>query len=644
MIEIMKLYKKSTIGLLAALLCGGVFVGCSEEATLEGADKVYITMNPADITLRMGDTVCFSAVVENLSGVMIDTPISWSVLDENVAKILGDTAVVCQPGAQGKSTKLRADLANGQYGLANISVVSHLPDGVCAVDTSGNVITSYRSYFMADDSVIFAVTPKELLEDYVPTYTAEGVTLLDDALTIDKENGRFAVHFSSPRKSGTAKISVAIGETGTAKKASCDIFLQPLVFATFYGEKYAGMPYIDGGHPDKSTLPQYFAYLNETNMDVNSEATVRVAINVQTGAKEDIEAAYGSYRWEIESGSSVIVTEMTTEYFPENGFDAILTVRSGIEEGLTTFRCITPDTVLTATFMVQDYKNRYPVESITVDKSPLDMVAGEVYRLQTGVEPMTSYAYHKPVVTVVDPLIATVDQYEGNLIPIKAIGIGSTELVLTANGKELRVPLTVREDIVNVTWPAGNVLALFEGQSTEWNLNVITYTGAPNPYAVNWNSSDESIVKAVAGNGNKGVITAMAEGIADITATVDDMTTPSATVKVVAATDITFAGTNVDTDGSGIYFNGDDLELYITMASGSIVQVKALDAGVKSSYNGTYSENLAVTIDEATASATGTITVADGSEGYSAVNFNLTVNVGSKSFTVKADNLQITNW
>ncbi len=586
----------------------------------------------------------FSAVVENLSGKTINTPIHWSVLDESVAKILGDTAVVSQPGAQGKSTKLKAELENGQYGLANISVITHLPDGVCAVDTAGNAITSYRSYFMANDSVIFAVTPKELLEDYVPTYTAEGVTLLDDALTIDKEKGRFAIHFSSPRNSGTAKISVSIGETGTAKKASCDILLQPEVFATFYGEKYAGMPYIDGGHPDKSTLPMYFAYLNETNMDINSEATVRVAINVQTGADEDIEAAYDAYRWEIESGSSVIVSEMRTEYFPENGFDAILSVRSGIEEGLTTFHCITPDTVLTATFMVQDYKNRYPVEEITVDKNPLEMVAGEEYRLQTGVEPMSSYAYHKPVVTVADPSIATVGEYDGNLIPIKATGIGSTELILTANGKELRVPLTVREDIVNVTWPQGNALALFEGQSTEWNLNVMTYTGGPNPYAVSWKSSDESIVKAVAGEANKGVVTAVAEGSANITATVDDMTTPSATVKVVAATDRTFGESNIDVEASGVYFNGDDLEIYITMTSGSVVQVKALGVGTKSDYIGTYSDNLAVTIDEATASANGIITVADGGENYSNVSFSLTINVGSKTFTVTADKMQIPNW
>ncbi len=641
----MKLYKKSTIGLLMALICGGAFVGCTEEATLDGADKVYITMNPTDITLRMGDTVRISAVVENLSGKTIDTPIQWSVQDESVAKLLGDSAVVCQPGAQGKSTRLKAALENGQYGLANISVVTHLPEGVCAVDTAGNVIASYRSYASAGDSVIFAVTPKELLEDFVPTYTAEGVTLLDEALTIDKEKGRFAIHFSSPRESGTAKISVAIGEASTEKKASCDILLQPQVFATFYGENYPGMPYIDGGHPDKSTLPMYFAYLYETNMDVNSEATVRVAINVQTGAKEDIEAAYGAYRWELESGSSVIISGMTTEYFPDNGFDAILSVRSGIEKGETTFRCITPDTVLTAVFKVEDFKNDYPVDEITVDRSTLEMMAGEVTHLRTGVIPEKSFKYHKPVVTVADPSIAKVGTYNGNEIPVEAIAVGSTELILTANGKELRVPLTVTENIENVAWTEGNIPALFEGQSTEWDVNVLTSTGGPNPYAVEWQSSDNGIVTVAAAEGNKGVVTAVAEGTADIIAKVKNKATTPATVTVVAATDRILDKADVGSSSS-IYLSEDeeDLELNVIMNSGLTIKVLALGVGNKSDYNATYSDNLYVSINNATAPATGTMTVAEGDGETLTVSLNLTVTVGAKSFVVKADGIRVTNW
>lgn len=65
-----------------------------EDETLDGASEVYITLNPMDITLRVGDTIKISAVVTNLSGNRIETPITWTVLDEDVAKVLGDTAIV----------------------------------------------------------------------------------------------------------------------------------------------------------------------------------------------------------------------------------------------------------------------------------------------------------------------------------------------------------------------------------------------------------------------------------------------------------------------------------------------------------------------------------------------------------------------
>ena len=109
----MKLYR-NIIFFLIAILCMGVFVGCNEDETLDGASEVYITLNPMDITLRVGDTIKISAVVTKLSGNRIETPITWTVLDEDVAKVLGDTAIVCVTDAQGKETKLKAELVNGK--------------------------------------------------------------------------------------------------------------------------------------------------------------------------------------------------------------------------------------------------------------------------------------------------------------------------------------------------------------------------------------------------------------------------------------------------------------------------------------------------------------------------------------------------
>ena len=102
----------------------GIFVGCNEDDTLDGATEVYITLNPTDIILRVGDTIKISALVTNLSGDRINTSVAWSVLDEKVAKILGDTAIVCVLGAQGKETKLKAELVNGKYALTSVTVTT----------------------------------------------------------------------------------------------------------------------------------------------------------------------------------------------------------------------------------------------------------------------------------------------------------------------------------------------------------------------------------------------------------------------------------------------------------------------------------------------------------------------------------------
>ena len=508
----------------------GIFVGCNEDDTLDGATEVYITLNPTDIILRVGDTIKISALVTNLSGDRINTSVAWSVLDEKVAKILGDTAIVCVLGAQGKETKLKAELVNGKYALTSVTVTTNLPKGITPVNEEGIVISSKRSYDITHDSVLFAVSPKELLEDFTPQYTIEGLEEYKIPMTIDKEAGLVAIHYAAPRSAGEGKITVSIGEQATAQSASCSVLLMPVIYATFYGEKYADMPYLDT-RPDKSVLPQWFAYTNETNMDINSEATIRVAMNIESGAKEDIEAAYKAYRWEVISGSSVEVTRMEEEFVENQGFDAVLTVRSGIDEGEAEFHCITPDTVLVATFTVQNYKTRYPVDEITVDRSSVSMSMGDVLMLTTGVVPSTSYAYHKPKVIAEDPTVVEVGKYDGNMITLKGLKVGATKLVLTSSDKTLEIPVTITESIKSVLWESTNNRTLFVGQSVEWGVNVTTVSGGTNPYDVIWKSFDPSILTATPVEGSRGIITAIAEGTTTVRVEVNGVRSDAASVK-----------------------------------------------------------------------------------------------------------------
>lgn len=621
----------------------GIFVGCNEDDTLDGTTEVYITLNPTDIILRVGDTIKISALVTNLSGDRINTPVAWSVLDEKVAKILGDTAIVCVLGAQGKETKLKAQLVNGKYALTSVTVTTNLPEGITPVNEEGFVISSKRSYDITHDSVLFAVSPKELLEDFTPQYTIEGLEEYKIPMTIDKEAGLVAIHYAAPRSAGEGKITVSIGEQATAQSASCSVLLMPVIYATFYGEKYADMPYLDT-RPDKSVLPQWFAYTNETNMDINSEATIRVAMNIESGAKEDIEAAYKAYRWEVISGSSVVVTRMEEEFVENQGFDAVLTVRSGIDEGEAEFHCITPDTVLVATFTVQNYKTRYPVDEITVDRSSVSMSMGDVLMLTTGVVPSTSYAYHKPKVIAEDPTVVEVGKYDGNMITLKGLKVGTTKLVLTSSDKTLEIPVTITESIKSVLWESTNNRTLFVGQSVEWGVNVTTVSGGPNPYDVIWKSFDPSILTATPVEGSRGIITAIAEGTTTVRVEVNGVRSDAASVKVIGLQEnLLYTSSNTDYENTVVYSDKDDLVILVTPESGyELIMITLAGVGKDDNYDGTYSvsdHQTNIEIDGAKVSATlGSVTIASRNAD-ALISFDLSFEVDNKTFTLKAENV-----
>ena len=621
----------------------GIFVGCNEDDTLDGATEVYITLNPTDIILRVGDTIKISALVTNLSGDRINTSVAWSVLDEKVAKILGDTAIVCVLGAQGKETKLKAELVNGKYALTSVTVTTNLPKGITPVNEEGIVISSKRSYDITHDSVLFAVSPKELLEDFTPQYTIEGLEEYTIPMTIDKEAGLVAIHYAAPRSAGEGKITVSIGEQATAQSASCSVLLMPVIYATFYGEKYADMPYLDT-RPDKSVLPQWFAYTNETNMDINSEATIRVAMNIESGAKEDIEAAYKAYRWEVISGSSVVVTRMEEEFVENQGFDAVLTVRSGIDEGEAEFHCITPDTVLVATFTVQNYKTRYPVDEITVDRSSVSMSMGDVLMLTTGVVPSTSYAYHKPKVIAEDPTVVEVGKYDGNMITLKGLKVGATKLVLTSSDKTLEIPVTITESIKSVLWESTNNRTLFVGQSVEWGVNVTTVSGGTNPYDVIWKSFDPSILTATPVEGSRGIITAIAEGTTTVRVEVNGVRSDAASVKVIGLQEnMLYTSSNTDYENTVVYSDKDDLVILITPESGyELIMITLAGVGKDDNYDGTYSvsdHQTDIEIDGAKVSATsGSVTIASR-DTDALISFDLSFEVDNKTFTLKAENV-----
>lgn len=83
----MKLFNKILLG-AAAISVMGAFSSCKEEATLSGADAVYIEMANTNVSLLVGDTLKLEAKVSNVAGKEINTPITWTVDDNKVVELV----------------------------------------------------------------------------------------------------------------------------------------------------------------------------------------------------------------------------------------------------------------------------------------------------------------------------------------------------------------------------------------------------------------------------------------------------------------------------------------------------------------------------------------------------------------------------
>lgn len=218
----MKFVNKLFIG-AAILSVAGAFSSCKEDATLSGADAVYITMGQTDISMLVGDSIPLTAVVTNASGDQIPCEVSWSVDDQSVVAIVpqlkrvknpdyvapedpgspdegedentasraegddsGDvtpsdpsnpeylyepTGVLCikaLQGAQGKMTNIRATLENGMYALTTVTVGRNSLDGQ-TISAQRKQMSSYFETF--SDTCWFDVNPINVVDDYEMSYS-----------------------------------------------------------------------------------------------------------------------------------------------------------------------------------------------------------------------------------------------------------------------------------------------------------------------------------------------------------------------------------------------------------------------------------------------------------------------------------------
>ncbi len=696
----MKLYNKILFG-AAALTAMGALSSCSEDATLGGADAIYIELSATDIEMCVGDTTRLSARVSNVSGDDIPATITWSVDDESVVKLIeaADTswvnnpnyvkpsapetetpaseagegeadapavnttdkkipqvakywAIVAQSGAQGKSTKVRATLENGQFAVTSVNVGRHsLSNSLVAVD-----IDKCTYFDKPGDSIRFKVNNLRLVEDFEYSFTFNKIEEYNAATdpqyqefkinrtaayTDTLNNSYIVAYITAPRESAKYECVLTLGNEEESIECVNPFYVYPRVSPGFE---------VDGVRPksQESNPSNIKVCLMNVTMDVNSTHNVGVCLGVLGGGswEQDINNAIkaeegGLFNWSIE-GSAVVVESMSHDLNYEGGYVSYMNVRSGAREGLSVITYTMPDTILVCNLTVTDYKKSFPVERIVVKNNDgdetevdeLNMSMGVPASLSISVVPDASFEYHIPEVVAEDPSIVRVierDDQDGYTRRFEALKPGTTNLVITSLDKTRTVKVTVVDKVQRIVWnAAASANQVMVGSPSEIVADVFMASGIQtSDIALEFSVSDPTVatVERKTGSNTTAILTALKEGTVEVYATAGGVTSQAWTVSITSSSDLEITDAF---DGSGVYDNGDGTMgvLFSNSADGIDVIINVPYSG---SYFGSFAGSDATIIyggeypnsaydftivdnGDGTCSITGTFTLPNGSK------------------------------
>lgn len=630
----MKLYKHICLGAFAFLTLGALASCDDEKATLGGAHDVYIEMSQSEYSLLAGDTVIISAKVSNASGDEIVTPITWSVDDESVAKVVkirkftipknkkvvskadgdetegdgeeGDIIVdpipdtpapadtiwteqwgiVGQAGAQGKQTRLRATLENGMFGVSIVNVNAR------NAKNSVKALTTFRRSYQRqpDDTLWFSVDPIDLIDeaqmsvDFKVTNVISHIGVdLDsdnakfsfkaneaDNYIIDRENKRVGVLYTAPLISGEAVGTLKItGTDGIESSASVPILLCPLIWPGF--EENGKRP--GYGPPTPSNIKKT---LITATMNVNSTFDVGVCNGIDCGNFDrEIGNTYaleqaGKMYWEVE-GSAVVVEDAYVDFNYESGYVSYLRVRSGTREGAARIIYHMADTTLVCNLTVENFNVTYPVDRIVVkhngeEVNSLHYTMNDYANLEVSVEPVASFSYHIPEITVEDPSILEINPRSNSDGYSRSFTLrrpGTTNINITALDKSLTVPVTVTDVVNGIQWQTNYPGDMFVGNDLDVTAVVRMASGLPSTETITWTTSDPSVVSVTETSYGNARLHAESIGTATIYAQCADRRTTALTITVKGVSDI-----HANADGYTTYISdyGDSFNIMIADA------------------------------------------------------------------------------
>lgn len=528
------------------------------------------------------------------------------------------------------------------------------------VDENGSEVNGFTSWNKEMNMAIFAIKPKELLDEYTPTYelseNLEPYAHNGKVMEVDKANGLVYVYFSTPRKAGQGFVTVTLGEGDEAEKATVTVTMYPEVQSvTFYGptagDEIANRPYLKE-RPGLGLERQYWALECEKTISLNQEDEIRVAVNVAGGEMEDILEAIKCCKWlswwgSLEETESLKIISDSYEIVEGQGFDAILKVVSTDKPGQVQLAYETPCPnekggyeTLHLTYNVSDINAEHPVQEIIVASDDVEVNLNRGYSVIVEVVPESSWIYQRIEVSVADPEIADAQfNYSGSYpfgLVITGKSIGTTTVTLTANNggtpvtKDIKVTVKDGLDRVVIDNSIGDTY-IFAGGTTTFKANAYAFSGAlMEDVPLTWSSSNNSIATV----DNNGVVTAVAPGSANITAAFDEYLSGTRAIRVVAAPEAISEAYGFQ----GFWDEGDDI-VFLDNSDGSLYITGGFADGL---FEGSYTLDGAyyMNMDGAKAPATGTVTISKGTgTNQYIVTMNVSINLSStKSVSFKFSN------
>ena len=422
-----------------------------------------VSLDKTSVSLNVGESVTLAATVKPDNAT--NKTVTWSSSSSSVASV----------DASGKVSAVAE-------GTATITAKAGDKTATCSVTVKKSVV--------AVESVTLDKSSLELNEGETATLTAtvKPDNASDKTVTWSSSKTSVATVDANGKVTAVAEGNATITAKAGNKSATCSVTVTKNVVA------------VESITLDKSSL------------ELNEGETATLVATVKPDNATNKTVTWSSSRTSVATvdanGKVTAVAEGT----------ATITAKAGDK---------------TATCSVTVKKNTVAVESVTLDKSSLELTEGETATLTATVKP--DNATNKTVTwTSSSSSIATVDQ-NGK---ITAVSEGTATITAKAGDKTATCSVTVKKNTVAVESVTLDKSSL---ELTEGETATLTATVKPDNATnktVTW-SSDKTSVATVDANGK---VTAVAEGTATITAKAGDKTaTCSVTVKknVIAVESVT---------------------------------------------------------------------------------------------------------